>query len=182
VQINGLAGHAQLYTLDCEARSAVDWAAFFGFQIDEIDFLDALPKSDNPDLGFVGEYWDAQGQIPPASYGVHAEPVAALLRSYEVPAQAVREMTWEELQTELAAGRPVIVWIIFLFQDGTPLQYTASDGSTATVAHYEHTAIITGYDSERIAIVDGSYFYHRTIEQFLRSWAVLGNMAILYSK
>lgn len=182
VQITGVNGHAQFYTLDCEARSAVDWADFFGFAIDEYEFLAALPKSDNPDVGFVGEYWGAQGQIPPDSYGVHADPVAATLRAYGVPAKAIHGMTFEQLQEELAAGHPVITWVIFLVEDGTPIEYTAEDGATVIVAHYEHTIIVTGYDADRIALVDGSYVYHRTIEQFLRSWAVLGNMAIIYDQ
>jgi uncharacterized protein YvpB len=182
VQISGIVGHAQYYTLDCEARSAIDWAAFFGVPIDENEFLARLPKSDNPDIGFVGEYWGLQGQIPPASYGVHADPIAALLRAYGVSAKAVHGMSFQELQSELAAGHPVITWVIFLVHDGSPIEYTASDGSTTIVANYEHTVIITGYDADRVAILDGSYVYHRTIDQFLRSWSVLGNMAIIFSE
>lgn len=182
VQIEGITGQAQYFTLDCEARSAVDWAAFFGVTIDEYQFLSELPQSDNPDVGFVGSYKGFQGQIPPDSYGVHADPIAALLRDYDLPAKAVHGMSFSELQSELAAGRPVIAWVIFLVRDGTPIEYTARDGSTAIVAYYEHTVILTGYDSDRVTILDGSFVYHRTIEQFLSSWSVLGNMAIIFAE
>jgi len=70
-------GYAQLYTLDCESRSAVDWAAYLGYSINEQGFLDSLPKTDNPETGFVGDYTGPNGNIPPLSYGVHAAPVAA---------------------------------------------------------------------------------------------------------
>ncbi len=178
--IEGFIGHAQWYLLDCETRSAVDWAAFFGFNIDYAGFLDALPKSDDPEEGFVGDYWDAQGNIPPAGYGVHAAPIAGLLRSYGVPVIAIKGMSLEQLQQEITAGRPVIVWVIYLVQEGTPISYTASSGNTTIVAHYEHTVTVIGYDSTRVLVMDGNYSYFRTIDQFLNSWAVLGNMAVVY--
>jgi uncharacterized protein YvpB len=122
-------GVAQSLSLSCEARSAVDWADFWGVSIRERKFLSKLPRSDNPDTGFVGNPSDAWGQIPPHSYGVHAEPVAALLRDYGLQAEARRGMQWDELRSEIAAGRPVIVWVIGQVWRGTPVKYTASDGT-----------------------------------------------------
>jgi uncharacterized protein YvpB len=180
VMIEGFFGHAQWYLLDCEARSAVDWAAFFGYTIDYKDFLNNLPKSDDPEQGFVGDYTDAQGNIPPAGYGVHADPIAELLRSYDVPAHAVKGMSFNDLESEISAGRPVIVWVIYLVQSGTPISYTASDGNTTTVARFEHTVTVIGYDDARVLVMDGGYAYYRTIDQFLDSWSVLGNMAVVY--
>ena len=66
-QIEGVYGYAQSFNLDCEARSAVDLAAYFGLNIGLMDFLDALPRSDDPEVGFVGRYTDPRGQIPPNS-------------------------------------------------------------------------------------------------------------------
>jgi uncharacterized protein YvpB len=174
-------GHAQSFTLDCESRSAADLAGYFGIQIDEIDFLDHLPRSDDPDEGFVGNYWDALGQIPPNSYGVHAPPVATLLRSYGLNAYDKQGMTWDELKNELQASHPVMVWIIGNVVPGYPVSYTASNGHTTTVAAYEHTVIISGYDSSYVTVndPDGALVYLRTINQFLESWSVLGNMAIV---
>jgi hypothetical protein len=60
----------------------VDLAAYFGVYIDQMTFQGSLPLSDDPEEGFVGYYWGAQGQLPPSSYGVHAPPVAALLRAF----------------------------------------------------------------------------------------------------
>ncbi len=181
VTIENFVGHSQWYLLDCELRSAVDWAAYFGFVINYQDFLDELPKSDDPEEGFVGDYWDAQGNIPPSGYGVHAAPIAALLQSYGVPAQAVKGMSFDNLKQEIAAGRPVIVWVLFLVQGGTAIEYTASNGNTTIVAHYEHTVTVIGYDESRVLVMDGSYSYYRSNDQFLDSWAVLENMAITYA-
>lgn len=177
----GVVGNAQSYTLSCESRSAVDWAAFWGVSIDESEFQSALPSSDNPDSGFVGYPNDPWGYIPPRSYGVYAEPVADLLRQYGVRARPRRGLKWHDLKAEIAAGRPVIVWIIGQMWSGVPVSYTASDGNTTTVARFEHTIILVGYDSSVVHVVDAysGWTQTYTLEAFLESWSVLGNMAIL---
>jgi uncharacterized protein YvpB len=174
-------GHAQLYTLDCEGRSAVDLAGFFGVNINEKDFLGKLPKSDNPEDGFVGDYRGPEGQLPPQSYGVYSKPVAALLRDYGLQAHAKKDFAWENLQTEIVAGRPVMVWIIGNVWPGYAQDYTTPDGQTTYVAHYEHTAIVTAYDETTVTIVDGAMTYQRTLAEFLQSWGVLHDMAVTVS-
>ena len=178
--IAGVTGHAQQYVLSCESRSAADWAAFWGVSIDESEFQSGLPSSDNPDLGFVGSPNDGWGAIPPASYGVHAEPVASQLRAYGLQAQAAKGLSWNDLRAEIAAGRPVIVWVIGQMWGGTPVAYTAGDGSTTTVARFEHTVILFGYDESHVHIADAYSGWNMTypLETFLASWAVLGNMAV----
>ena len=182
VSIEGVAGHPQLYTLDCEARSAVDLAAFFGVDINENNFLHNLPKSDNPETGFVGNYRDPRGQLPPDSYGVYAGPVAALLRQYGLKAHASQNLSFEHLQAEIASGRPVMAWVIGNIWPGVPVEYTAPDGSTIIVASFEHTVIVTGYDESSITVVDGDLVYQRSMDEFLASWGVLQNMAITIEK
>ena len=176
--INGVTGRVQSLPLDCEARSAVDWARFFGASIGELAFFNNLPVSDNPDKGFVGNVYGSWGQIPPNPYGVHAEPVAALLRAYGLPAYAHRPLKWELLKAEIAAGNPVIVWIIGSVDNGIPVYYTPSDGLHTIVARYEHTVIVTGYTNSSVYYLNGATIYSRSISQFLDSCSALGNMAI----
>lgn len=171
-------GKPQAMPLDCESRSAVDWAAFYGVTIDEYDFFNNLPKSDNPDSGFVGNVFDRWGQIPPNSYGVHAEPVAGLLRFYGLEAYAHRPLSWEQLKAEIASGNPVITWVVGNVINGIPEYYQSSDGHVSIVARYEHTVIVTGYDANEVKYLNGAITYSRSIEQFLDSWSALGNMAV----
>lgn len=178
--IDGVIGYAQTYSLTCESRSAVDWARFFGTDIAELDFQAALPDSDNPELGFVGYMDGAHGQIPPASYGVHAPPVADLLREYGLSASAVKGYPLEKLKKQIAKGNPVIVWVVGNVWYGEPVAYTAADGSIVTVAHFEHTAIVIGYDEYGLTFVDNDLMYWRSTDAFLNSWTVLGNMAIIW--
>ena len=180
--ITNIVGHAQALPLSCEASSAVDWAAYFGYTIDEISFLNGIPLSDNPEKGFVGDVEGLWGQIPPNPYGVHAEPVAKRLRSYGIPAQAVKGMSLDALKAEIAAGRPVITWVVSHVYRGTPIPYQASDGESCLVAKFEHTVIVIGYDKHKFTFLDGDDIYQRYKKEFIRSWSVLGNMAIIWDE
>jgi uncharacterized protein YvpB len=180
-KVLGVGGQAQALPLDCESRSAVDFAGYFGVPIGELDFLGQLPESDDPDSGFVGNAHGGLGQLPPSDYGVHAAPVAALLRAYGVNAHAARGLTWQAVQAEIDAGRPVIAWVVNQVGYGTPVEYTAaSDSHTTTVAAFEHTVMVIGYSGDTVTILDGGMAYTRSLAQFMASWGVLGDMAVLW--
>jgi uncharacterized protein YvpB len=178
-QIDGVVTYPQWFTLDCEARTAVDWAGYFGYSIDNMEFLGRLPHSDNPDLGFVGRYDGQQGQLPPNSYGVHADPIANLLMEYGVSARAGKGFSWDDIRMEIASGRPVITWVIYNTVPGTPIEYQDSNGNVTTVANFEHTIIVTGYTPDSVFISDNGRYYERTLQVFLASWSALGNMAVM---
>ena len=183
VLVNGFIGHPQSFPLSCESRSAADLAAFFGVPVSEADFQANLPRSDDPNVGFVGSPWGPGGQIPPYSYGVYSAPVAALLRNYGLPANEHYGMSYEELQQEIAAGRPVIVWVIAGFFNGNAIEYTAaSTGETSRVAYGEHTVVVVGYTDSYVIANDGGWIYYIDTGQFLRTWGVLGNMAVTVSE
>jgi LysM repeat protein len=179
--VAGISGHSQSLPLDCEARTAVDWAAFFGASIGEQTFFDALPKTDNPETGFVGNVYDAPGSLPPNGYGVYEAPLAQLLSANGVPALERRNASESELQSEIAAGRPAIVWYIYGFRVTTLYDRTAADGSVYSVAPFEHTGIVIGYDPSSYTVIDAFSGMANRVDraQFLNSWAVLGNRAVI---
>ena len=177
--VSGFNGLAQSYNLDCEARSAVDLAAYFGVNISHSEFLNRLPRSDDPNEGFVGNYTDSRGKIPPSSYGVYQEPVAALLRDYGLPAIGVYAYTADALKSQIANGKPVMVWVVGNTEIGYSVPYTAaSNGRTTYVAPYQHTVVVIGYDSNSVTIQDGGMKYSRDWQTFKLSWGALGNRAI----
>jgi LysM repeat protein len=178
ILIRNISGGNQALPLDCEARSAVDWARYFGTDIDELEFFKRLPTSDDPDIGFVGDVNGLWGQTPPNAYGVHAEPIAALLRQYNINAIAKRNMNLDDLRRELNANRPVIVWIVGHVTNGKGFNYTAKSGRTTLVAPYEHTAIVIGYNATTFTFLDNAQIYSRPIATFQSSWSALGNMAV----
>jgi uncharacterized protein YvpB len=178
--ISGIVGSPQLYTLDCEAQAAVDWARFFGVRISELDFIDRLPVSDDPEEGFVGFINGSMGQLPPEDYGIHAGPVANLLREFNIQAEAIRGWDLNQIKREIAAGRPVIVWIVNLPFDIDVQEYTAPNGNTTTVARFEHTWIVTGYNMNTLTVIDSEWTYNVKTQTFLERWNTLGNQAIVY--
>jgi uncharacterized protein YvpB len=178
--ISGVYGSPQLYTLDCEAQAAVDFARFFGVNINESEFISRLPYSDDPEEGFVGAINGPMGQLPPSDYGVHAKPIARLLREYGVKAKAVRGWDLDKIRNEIASGRPVIAWIVNLPFDIESQDYTASNGNTTRVARFEHTWIITGYNMNVFTVVDSQWTYNVKISTLQERWDALGNQAIVY--
>ncbi len=180
--IENIKGRAQRLSLSCEARSAADWAGYFGVPIDELTFLNQLPPADDPEVGFVGDVRGAWGQTPPNDYGVHAGPVARLLERYGLPARSRRYMSLDDLRAEIAAGRPVIAWVVgHVEAGGTPIRYTAGSGRETIVAAYEHTVLVIGYTADTFTLLDGARRYVRPLEVFADSWGVLGSMGIVYA-
>jgi uncharacterized protein YvpB len=178
--ISGVTGYPQALPLSCESRSAVDWARYFGVDIGEMDFQYGLPVTDNPNTGFVGDPRQERGMVPPYSYGVHAAPVASLLRAYGINAQSYSGYSWTDLQHQIAAGQPVIAWVIGNVWTGYGgSSYTASDGETMTVAAYEHTVIVVGYGPDSVTVVDNNLGYTTSLDRFLSSWGVLGNLVVV---
>lgn len=176
--IRDIIGHKQYFGIGCEASAAVDWANYLGVEIYEYNFQHELPLSDNPDLGFVGDANGPWGQVPPYAYGVHAAPVADLLRTYGLKAVGEKDLTLEQIKKSLAQSKPVIAWVIGNMVGGIPSEYTDSQGNTTIVAAYEHVVILTGYDEDSIRYLNNGRFYEVPTEVFLNSWGVLGNMAV----
>jgi uncharacterized protein YvpB len=168
-----ISGHAQYMPLSCEASASVDWANYFGVSINEYDFQAAYPITDNPDTGFVGDVNGVWGQIPPNSYGVHSEPVAAVLRSYGLSANGHRWMSLDDLKSEIRNGDPVIVWVVGNVWSGTPVSYTDSSGNTTTVARYEHVVNVIGYTADTITVLNDGGVYTYSTDVFMSSWSVL---------
>lgn len=177
--IEEIFGYGQLFPLSCEARSAADWARHFGVKIREMEFLARLPHTDNPEMGFVGSIKGSWGNVPPKDYGVHAVPIAKVLKTFGAQAQAVRNMTYDQLRGEIAAGRPVIVWVTGHVAPGKGEEYIVDD-QVVTVARYEHTVIAIGYDKKYVTFLDGNKTYRKPVQTFLDAWSPLENMAIMW--
>jgi uncharacterized protein YvpB len=119
------------------------------------------------------------GQIPPDDYGVYPGPVADLLRNYGLNARAVQGWDIQLIKEEISAGRPVIVWIVNLPFAIETSQYTASNGNTSTVANFEHTWIITGYNAYTFTVIDSEWTYNVKTSTLMGRWSALGNQAIV---
>jgi uncharacterized protein YvpB len=178
--VAGVVGHPQEHSLSCESRSATDLAAYWGAAFTEDAFLRRLPKSDNPQRGFVGDVNMSPGSMPPVGYGVYVEPIAATLRSFGLDAEAERLLGMEMLKQELAAQRPVIVWATYDMQLPDLESWVSWDGVTSTVVRWQHTFIAVGYDDQGVNLVDAfdGGTKHFSYEAFVPAWEQLGRMAV----
>ena len=137
-----LEGRPQARRLTCESRSAADLLAFHGLPGTEAEVFARLPRSDNPDLGFVGDPDGEPGQLPPAGYGVHAAPLAQVLRGFglDAVAQQGRDLAW--LRAETDQDRPVIVWITASCGDSVATPLVDARGRPFRAVRGEHVVLV----------------------------------------
>jgi uncharacterized protein YvpB len=178
--IEGVVGHPQEHGLSCESRSAVDMAAFWDVTQTEDDFFHRLPKSDNPHRGFLGNVDMPAGSMPPQGYGVYARPIAANLRSFGLDARSHRYWTLHDLQAEIAAGRPVIVWATYDMKLPGVQDWTSSDSETCPIVRWQHTFVAVGYDEGGVYLIDAydAGTKQFSYEAFDAAWAQLERLAV----
>jgi uncharacterized protein YvpB len=164
--------------LSCESSAAAMAANFFGVPIGEQDILAALPRHENPHLGFRGNIDGTYGGTD--DYGVYAEPIRQVLANLGLEAQHLSGGT-DEIRQQIRQGRPVIAWVTYGMQAETPTQVQLSDGQLVTLVPYEHTVVVVGYNRDGLWVNDpyaGTQDFY-TEGDFVRSFAYLGNMGLV---
>ena len=178
--VDGVVGHPQERGLSCESRSATDLGSFWGAEFTEDAFFRRLPKSDNPQRGFVGDVDMPAGSMPPEGYGVYGGPIAATLRSFGLDAKAHRATELTRLKQELAAQRPVVVWATYDMQLPGAETWVSSDGVASRVVRWQHTFVAIGYDQAGLYLIDAydgltKYFSYGV---FVPAWEQLDRLAV----
>jgi uncharacterized protein YvpB len=170
--------YRQAHSLSCESSAAAMAANFFGVGVNEETIVGALPRHDNPHLGFRGNIDGPYGGIE--DYGVYAEPIRQILAQFGLE---VEHFTGgiDEIRAQIRRGRVVIAWVTYNLQDQTPQQVTTSDGQIVTLIPYQHAVLVTGYNPNGLWLNDpysGTQSFAPEAD-FQRSFAYLGNMALV---
>jgi uncharacterized protein YvpB len=175
-----LTGKPQRHALSCEARAACDLLAAHGMKVAEDEFLRRLPRSDDPEEGFVGDVDGPVGGLPPDSYGVHAPPVAATLRTFGLAAKAERGRDLAWLKAEAAAGRPVVVWIPAGCRRTQPVSKTSRRGTSFVAVPFEHAVLVIGERPGRVVWLDpaSGETHDATDATFDAAWALFDRAAV----
>jgi len=166
----------QSHNLSCEATAASMAAQYQGVSLSEADVLAALPRNDNPYLGFRGNVDGPTGGIE--DYGVYAGPIIDILNASGLRASLV-EGGLDGIRAAIARGNPVVAWITYDSQPGTPTTATIGD-QVVTLVPYQHAVAVTGYNSEGVWANDpwdGQEDLYSTTD-FQRSLSYFGDMAI----
>jgi len=177
--LTALEGRPQARRLTCESRSAADLLAYHGLPGTEAEVFERLPKSDNPDLGFVGDPDGEPGKLPPAGYGVHAAPLAQVLRGFGLDARAQqgRDLAW--LREETDQDRPVIVWITASCGESSATPLVDARGRPFRAVRGEHVVMVLRV-RETVLALDPATGHRVTFErrELDDAWALFGRAAV----
>jgi len=136
----------QSRNLSCESAAASMAAQYHGLPLSEAEVLAALPRADNPYLGFRGNVDGLPGGIE--DYGVYAGPILDILNAKGLRAELV-EGGQEGIKAAIAGGQPVIAWITYNCQYSTPVTRTI-DGAVVSLVPYQHAVVVTGYNEDGV--------------------------------
>jgi uncharacterized protein YvpB len=134
----------QAHNLSCESAAASMAARYLGLDLGEADVLAALPRSENPHLGFRGSVDGPTGGIQ--DYGVYAGPIRDVLSQRGLQAQPVPGGL-DGIRAAVARGHPVIAWVTYQMAASTPVDVTIG-GQQVTLVPNQHVVLVTGYNAD----------------------------------
>lgn len=189
--------YTQKYPLSCEAAATSVALQYLGFGTSEDEVLGLLPYDKtpktvdgqgnitwgDPDLGFVGDY---DGVYLKTGYGIYSHPLAEAVKAkIKVHLVQGENLKLEELYQAVAAHHPVVVWVPTRFENVKPQTWKTPTGKTITWIEHEHAMVFRGYNKKEntVTLMDVHYgkYQTRTVAEFLRGWAYLGNQAVIFS-
>ena len=144
----------------CEMTATTMMLQYAGVKIDKMRFAAAVPRSSDPNSGFVGE--------PTSNVGVglyiYPQGLLATVRQYLPTAINLSGMSLPQLKAQLAKRHPVVVWV------------TGLDGFAS------HTVTMTGYQSNALFYNDPWTGRRETINNhdFETIWQQNGRRALSY--
>jgi uncharacterized protein YvpB len=169
--------YKQAHSLSCESSSASMVANFYRIPLSEEMISGAIPRDENPNLGFRGRLDGVPGGL--TDYGVYADPIIEALAANGLEATYV-EGGLDGIRRALAREHPVIAWVTYKLRVQQPVEITLSTGEEVKMVNYEHAVVVTGYNQEGFWVNDPfdgwEYFY--TSANFERSFGYLDNMAL----
>jgi uncharacterized protein YvpB len=168
----------QWYSLDCEFAAAAAVTLFWGNLVSQRVFVNEVPYSPNPHLGFRGDIDGEGGGI--SDYGIYAEPLVPVLEARGYNATVFYGGV-SRLKANVAAGNPVVVWITVGKYVDRPIYHRTFDGDTFKLIPGEHTVVVYGYDEGGVRLMDvgdGGYYYTEW-DSFLRRWGYFDEMALV---
>jgi uncharacterized protein YvpB len=180
--------HKQERSLSCEVASLKMVLNYYGIPVTESELIDKLafdktPKRrgvwGDPSVGFVGSI---TGKMGTTGYGVYNGPIAELAKTWK-HAEAVSNLTAQDVANHLLNDRPIVAW--GYFGRGKQLSWSTPTGKKIYAINGEHARVVTGFigsaeNPEGFIVLDPIYgeLYWDT-EQFLKNFASFDNSAVV---
>jgi uncharacterized protein YvpB len=151
---------------------------YWGPLVSQSVFLDEVPTSPDPHIGFRGDINGPFGGT--TDYGVYAEPLATVLENHGYTATVFYE-DLDRLKANIAAGNPAVVWLTVGKDEVRHGFYQEYDGQRFKLVPGEHAVVAYGYDDSGIYLMDVSDgdFYHTDWSSFLRRWGYFDDMTLI---
>jgi len=169
--------YKQAHSLTCESSAASMAANFCRIPLSEEEIMEALPRDENPNLGFRGRPDGVPGGL--TDYGVYAEPIREVLEANSLEATYVEDGL-DGIRRALTREHPVIAWVTYKLRVEQPVEITLSTGQEVKMVNYEHAVVVTGYNQEGFWVndpYDGREYFYKSAD-FARSFGYLDNMAL----
>jgi uncharacterized protein YvpB len=146
--------------------------------IAESQLMAAMPRNENPNLGFRGNPDGVQG-TGLVDYGVYALPLHNALTHFGYHSDVISYGNNDLVASYLARGWPVVVWVTYQLQRTQPL-LAQHNGVQFVLVPHEHALTAIGFDRHTL-IANDPYTRSRvrySWARFDRSWGYFGNMAL----
>ncbi len=187
----------QSMPLDCESAALAVALQARGFDISQGWVFDQLPKDPrvaivtgahpvtwgDPYVDFVGNVYGAESRY--TGYGVYYPPIVAAAERAGATADGHTGWTTSEIEAEVRAGNPVVVWVNFNFAYTATGRWNARDGRSIPYTTKEHAVTVVGFNTltGTVTVVDVGVGLHRSISTaaFAAAIATFGGMAVAIS-
>ncbi len=179
--IQGVPTIAQVWSLSCEYAATSAATGLYGLTLSQQTMHAEIGNHLNPHRGFRGNIRGSWGGTD--DYGVYPEAIVpALHRHGYTRSRAFRAGT-DTLKRELAAGNPVVVWIVGDYTAQHRV-YLMDGAESYFVIPYEHAVTLYGYDERGVHIMDPGrgVKYHESWDRLEFGWAQLDHMALTVAK
>jgi len=135
----------------------------------------------NPHRGFRGNIRNGWGGA--YDYGVYPEAIVPALRRHGYTQSRAFRAGTDTLKRELAAGNPVVVWIVGNYTAERRVYLTDGAESYFVIA-YEHAVTLYGYDERGVRIMDPGHGvkYHESWDHLEFGGAQLDHIALTVAK
>ena len=172
----------QAWALSCEYAATSAATAMYGTVVTQWRLRASIDTDPNPHKGFRGDITGAPGGT--TDYGVYAEPIAAALHQYGFTHSYVFYGGLDNLRAEIAAGRPVVVWVTGTWKPSSRQVLRDDAGDRYSLIPDEHAVTVYGYDGDGIWVMDpaGPDKYRVSWDRFLTGWDQLDDMALVVAK
>lgn len=181
VQLIGMPSAVEASAVGSELTAVTVATSYWGSAVSEGTLLAALESSNNPHIGFRGDFSGAFGGTD--DYGVYAGPLAEAIAGHGFVGEVFyADGDASALTSRIDSGVPVVVWMTYQAAEATT-ERVEDDVRAFTLVGGKQAAVVYGYDDAGVLIVDLSTggYSHVGWEDFMQSWGYFDGMSLAIS-